>query len=108
MVGVITAQLFRLQHAAKPNMKFGFFVLGIPVAATFNGAALIVVMVGAHRFWRQQNAMVRGKCHAGGWELLVIGGLSILVSSGPKTDEITAVADSTIALHCCVCSYSRR
>jgi len=39
-----------------------------------------VVIVGAHRFWRQQNAMVRGKVFTGGWELLLIGVLITLLT----------------------------
>lgn len=79
MVGVITAQLFRLQHGVNPSSAFGYFALGIPLASAFNGAALVVVLLGAWRFWRQQNALVRGKVYAGGWEVLCIMGLSILV-----------------------------
>ena len=73
MVSVIIAQLFRLQHAQNPNNVFGFFVLGIPLACVCIGAAIIVLLLGAHRFWRQQNAILRGKVHAGGWEVNAIG-----------------------------------
>ncbi|KAF2636211.1 hypothetical protein P280DRAFT_410070 [Massarina eburnea CBS 473.64] len=79
VTGVITAQLFRLQHASHPNLTIGFFVLGIPLATVFIGFGIIVLLIGAYRFWRQQNAMVRGKVYAGGWEITVIMVLSILV-----------------------------
>jgi uncharacterized membrane protein YidH (DUF202 family) len=80
MMGVVIAQLFRLQHTFAPDQKFGFYVVGIPLAACFIIAAVIVVLLGAFRFWRQQSAMVRGKILAGGWEINVIMVGSILVS----------------------------
>ena len=73
MVSVIIAQLFRLQHVQDPNKVLGFFVLGIPLACVCIGAAIGVLLLGAYRFWRQQNAILRGKVHAGGWEVNLIG-----------------------------------
>ena len=79
ILGVTIAQLFRLQKPAAPNLRFGFFVLGIPLACACIGAALLVVVLGAYRFWRQQNALARGKVHAGGWELNFIALATALV-----------------------------
>lgn len=81
MAGVLTAQLFHLQRSVNPNMTMGFFVLGIPLSATFIGFGIVVLLVGAYRFWLQQNAMVRGKIYAGGWDINCIMILSILVST---------------------------
>ncbi|KAK7725988.1 hypothetical protein SLS57_003577 [Botryosphaeria dothidea] len=78
MTGVIIAQLMRFQHAPNPDPRFGYYVLGKPLAVVFIVAAIIVVALGAIRFWRQQNAMVRGKVHAGGWEILAIMAGSLL------------------------------
>ncbi|KAL8842548.1 MAG: hypothetical protein Q9170_000502 [Blastenia crenularia] len=69
-LGVIIAQLFRLQHTQHPDPRFGFFVLGIPLACTCAGAAIVVNLLGTYRFWRQQNAILRGKVLGGGWEVL--------------------------------------
>ncbi|KAF2801837.1 uncharacterized protein BDZ99DRAFT_469350 [Mytilinidion resinicola] len=80
MTGVVIAQLFRLQHALHPNPALGFFVLGIPLAATFIGAAVVILLIGAFRFWRQQNAIIRGYVYAGGWEITSIMILVIVVS----------------------------
>lgn len=80
MTGVLTAQLFRLQHAANPNQHFGFYVVGRPLSIMFIGMAIVVVLVGAYRFWKLQNALIRGKAYTGGWEVLLIMILSILVS----------------------------
>lgn len=50
--------------------------------------AIVVVMIGAIRFWRLQRALVRGKAMAGGWEvglvialmgLLLLGTFAVLV-----------------------------
>lgn len=79
MTGVTIAQLFRLQHSYNPEKDFGFFVTGTPLAACFIIAAIIVLSLGAIRFWRQQSAIVRGKVIAGGWEINVIMIGAILV-----------------------------
>ena len=79
MTGVVTAQLFRLQHAPKPDPHFGYFRLGIPIAAAFNAGAIVVVLLGAIRFWRQQHALVRGFVIAGGWEIYTIMAGSVLL-----------------------------
>ena len=82
MVGVVVAQLFRLQHSVNPDMELGYYVVGIPLGATFISASIFVLLVGAYRFWRQQNAMLRVKAIAGGWEIIAIMALSIAVSTG--------------------------
>ena len=79
IIGVIIAQLFRLQHTEQPNKTLGFFVLGLPLAAVCIGFSILVMALGAYRFWRQQNAMLRGKVHAGGWDVNAVGGLVLLV-----------------------------
>lgn len=79
MTSVIIAQLFRLQHTSNPNTTLGFFVLGIPLASAFIVAAMVVLLLGTYRFWRQQNAILRGKVNAGGWEVNVIGITILLV-----------------------------
>jgi uncharacterized membrane protein YidH (DUF202 family) len=80
MTGVLIAQLFRLQHTVNPNLNLGFFVMGIPLAAIFIGFGAVVLLVGAFRFWRQQNAMIRGKVHRGGLEISMVMLGSIVVS----------------------------
>ncbi|QIW95888.1 hypothetical protein AMS68_001406 [Peltaster fructicola] len=78
-MGVLVAQTYRLQHAPNPNPVFGYYTLGKPVAAIMQTSALLVLLVGSHRFWRQQSAMVRGKIHAGGWEVYVVGAYTLLL-----------------------------
>ena len=68
------AQLFRLPHNANPRK------LGVPLASVSICAAVIVLVLGFYRFWRQQNAILRGKVHAGGFELRVIMIVYLLVS----------------------------
>jgi uncharacterized membrane protein YidH (DUF202 family) len=69
MTGILIAQLFHLQHSSTPNPHFGFYKVGKPLAATFICMAIVVVLLGAVRFWRLQRALVRGKAIAGGWEV---------------------------------------
>ena len=83
MTGVMIAQLYRLQHRENPSPVFGYFVLSTPLSMIFQSAALIMILLGCIRFWRQQSAMAVGKMHAGGWELIVIAIGSFLVSICP-------------------------
>lgn len=88
MISVIIAQLYRLEHAQNPNKVFGYFTLSLPLACICIGAAIVVLLLGAYRFWRQQNAILRGKVHVGGWEMNTIGltialvGLPLAVATG--------------------------
>lgn len=79
MLGVIIAQLFRLQNTDSSLPTNGFFVTGIPVASTCILGAILVLLVGAYRCWRQQNAILRGKVYAGGWETMVTGIVVLIV-----------------------------
>ncbi len=81
-VSVIIAQFFRLEHTDNPDKVLGFFVIGKPLACVFLGAAIVVLLLGFYRFWRQQNAMLCGKVYAGGWEVNAIG-LTVIFVSGP-------------------------
>lgn len=51
MLGVIIAQLFRLQHTEEPDRDIGYFVLGIPLAAVLIAAGMLVLFFGAYRTW---------------------------------------------------------
>ena len=83
MQGVLVAQLFRLQRPPERanSHHLSFYEVGIPLSVACHIVAIIVALVGAVRFFRQQNAVVRGKVHAGGWELNSVGCLLFLVSS---------------------------
>lgn len=80
MIGVVVAQLDKLQHAPTPSPVFGYYVLAVPLAAILQAAAILMTLLGAHRFWRQQNAMARGRARAGGWEIYTIMVFTTLVS----------------------------
>lgn len=79
MLGVVIAQLFRLQNTDNPHPKIGYFITGIPAASACILGAILVLLVGAYRFWRQQNAVLRGKFYAGGWEVLATGIIVLIV-----------------------------
>ena len=91
MTGVMIAQLYRLQHRENPSPVFGYFVLSKPLSVIFQSAALVVVLLGCIRFWRQQSAMAIGKMHAGGWELILIAIGSFLVSVIQPEERMPAV-----------------
>ncbi|KAJ5104240.1 hypothetical protein N7532_004769 [Penicillium argentinense] len=80
MQGVLVAQLFRLQRTGVKEDRLRFYQVGIPLSVTCHCVAIVVAVIGAYRFWRQQSAISRGKVHAGGWELNSVGILLFLVS----------------------------
>ena len=80
MLGVVIAQLYRLQHSPSPDPTFGYFVLSKPISCIFHVSAICVAILGSVRFFRQQHAMAIGKIEAGGWEIMIIGVYVLLVS----------------------------
>ncbi|KLJ05828.1 hypothetical protein EMPG_10746 [Blastomyces silverae] len=75
--GALIAQLFSLQNKQDQNTAFGFNAVGRPLACACHACAIIVAAMGSYRFWRQQNALARGKVQAGGWELNLAGGCAV-------------------------------
>ncbi|PGH05419.1 hypothetical protein GX51_02943 [Blastomyces parvus] len=71
--GALIAQLFSLQNKQSQDSAFGFNAVGKPLACACHACAIIVAAVGSYRFWKQQNALARGKVRAGGWELNLAG-----------------------------------
>ena len=88
-LGIVVAQLFRLQERLNPAAAGAaadaFFHMAIPVGGTCIGFAVVISLAGGFRFWRQQNALARGKCHAGGWEPQTVGVLATLVRDPKPT-----------------------
>lgn len=80
MLGVIVAQLYRLQHVPTPDPVFGYFEISKPISCIFHVSAACVALLGSVRFFHQQHLMAIGKVRAGGWELMVIGVYVLLVS----------------------------
>ncbi|TAQ90102.1 hypothetical protein B7494_g1537 [Chlorociboria aeruginascens] len=62
----------RLQHAPTPSPTFGFYVLGKPLSCICQGTAIYILVIGAFRTWRSQNAIVRGKAITGGFEIVFL------------------------------------
>lgn len=79
MLGVIVAQLYRLQHSPSPDPTFGYFVLATPLSCILHVSAACVTLLGCVRFFRQQHAMAIGKVRAGGLEIMIIGVYVLLV-----------------------------
>ncbi|KOC14530.1 hypothetical protein AFLA70_5g008911 [Aspergillus flavus AF70] len=79
MQGVLIAQLFRLQQQPSPTDQLTYYEVAIPLSVTCHCIAVIVAMIGACRFWKQQNAVALGTVYAGGWELNCIGLLIALI-----------------------------
>jgi hypothetical protein len=112
MLGIVTAQLFSLQRSVDPahDPIFGYHTLGKPLAGLFQSAAIVVILIGGHRFWRQQMNMARGRVWAGGWEIWSIMGFMLLVSFvSPFPDPLSNPSSQTDTSFCvavtCVCVW---
>lgn len=81
-MGVTITQLLRLEHSLNPSPTFGYYVLGRPLGALFQVAAILLALIACHRYWRQQMSMARGKVWASGWELYSIFCLLVLLCLG--------------------------
>ncbi|KAF0318148.1 hypothetical protein GQ607_014649, partial [Colletotrichum asianum] len=78
ILGTIVAQLFALQQS---DSGFGYAMLGKPLASVCYGFSICTTLLGACRAWRLQNAMLRGKTIAGGFEVmsLAVGFLALVL-----------------------------
>ena len=76
VIGVLIAQLYVLQE---PDAKFGYKEIGRPMATVCLCFSIGTVILGAHRTWHHQHAVISGKAVAGGFEIaaLAIGTLAV-------------------------------
>jgi len=79
MMGVIISQVMRLMHSPTPNPVLGYYVTSVPLAAICHSTALLISVMGAARYFRVQKEAARGNAVSGGWEISVIGILSLAV-----------------------------
>ncbi|KAF3391077.1 hypothetical protein DPV78_011098 [Talaromyces pinophilus] len=98
--GVLVAQLFRLQSSSAgapggPTSGINFRSVGIPLSVAYQTCAILVSLLGAYRFWRQQNAIARGKVLSGGWELLGIGFMTFLAGVSLLALAIVIIVESS-------------
>lgn len=75
ILGVVIAQVSRIQHVLHPyqDNSLRYLVLGKPQACLCQATACLILLAGAYRFLRQQNAMNHGYVIAGGWDVPSIG-----------------------------------
>ena len=107
MLGVVIAQLYRLQHSPHPDPTLGFFVLSKPISCIFHASAICVAILGSVRFFRQQHAMAIGSVHVGGVEIMVIGVYVLLVSEQRQIlDAMYAREADVDTSFCWLCSPS--
>ncbi|KAA8892924.1 hypothetical protein FN846DRAFT_788622 [Sphaerosporella brunnea] len=95
LMSVIVMQLQVLQHSPNPDYTFGFYILGKPLAAALVSCAICVSLLGFVRWWRWQNALVRGRALCGGWEVRVVGVGAFLVLLGLAAAVAAAVVRRT-------------
>jgi hypothetical protein len=106
MVGVIIAQLTRLQHSLHPNPVIGFFVVSVPLSCVCHASAVLISAFGAIRFLRLQKEMARGYAIAGGWELKCVGTLTTLVSNATLLTSSASNAADLVQVIVCIFSLA--
>lgn len=80
MLGVVIAQLMRLQRSPNPDPVLGFYVISIPLSSVCHIMALLISCLGCYRFFEWQTNMARGQAISGGWIIYSIFILAFLVS----------------------------
>lgn len=76
MMGTFIAQLFILQER---ESRFGFKEIGRPMATACLCFSIATIILGTHRTWQHQNAVVSGKALAGGFEIATLAFGTIMV-----------------------------
>jgi hypothetical protein len=79
IVGTLVAQLFVLEEG---DSGFGYLAVGRPLASLCLVFSICTVVLGAFRAWRHQDAMIRGKALSGGFEIVSLGIICLVVCSG--------------------------
>jgi uncharacterized membrane protein YidH (DUF202 family) len=85
-MGILIAQMSRIQHILhqdEPPRKheFKYAILGVPQAAVCQCLAAVVIVVAAFRFFKQEAAIEEGRIWTGGWEVNLIVGAILVVST---------------------------
>jgi len=81
MIAVTISQLYKLSTAPPSPGRLSAQQLGKPLSCSLLVSAIVVDVVGAARYVRQQKALVNGKIHSGGFDLLLVWALLSLVGS---------------------------
>lgn len=97
MAAVTIAQLFRLQQSPTERGPWSYYAVSTPLALACMSAALVVLLLGSLRFWRQQDAMVKGKIWTAGLEIH-LSFVGILVVSSSKGWRGARLADCSMKL----------
>lgn len=80
MLGVVIAQLMRLQRSPDPDPHLGFFVVSVPLSAICHIMALLTSTLGCYRFFKWQTTMAHGQAISGGWVIVSLFTVTCLVS----------------------------
>ena len=97
MLGIFIAQLMRLNHAPNPHHTLGYFATSVPLASVCQIMGIIVTLVGCQRFLKYQKTMALGAAVAGGWEISLVAGLTLLVSH-----RLDALQGAFVLTHSCL------
>lgn len=93
--GVIIAQMSQVQRAVHPDRErqWKYYILGVPQGCICQGVAILFVVIGALRFFRSEQALLRGRARTNGWDLWLA--VCLLFVVGIRHLQISHSA------HCC-------
>ena len=79
--GVVIAHMSQIQCTVHPNREreWKYYILGVPQGCICQGVAIIFVAIGAVRFFKQEQVMMRGRVRTNGWELWLAVGFLFVV-----------------------------
>lgn len=91
IIGTLVAQLFVLQDK---DEGFGYLTVGRPLATLCFVFSICTVLAGTCRAWRYQRAMIDGKALTGGFEIIFLAALSLIVSHATHSVHARCCTDS--------------
>lgn len=80
ILSVLIGQLYVLQEH---DAKYGYKEIGRPMATICLVFSISTIILGAHRAWQHQHAVVTGKAVAGGFEITILALGTLLVCLFP-------------------------
>lgn len=80
ILGVVIAQLMRLQRSPTPDPSLGFLIISVPLSCTCHIMALLTACLGCYRFFQWQSTMTRGQAISGGFAITSLFAFTFLVS----------------------------
>lgn len=108
MSSAMLSQLYLFSTPSIDPHPLDFRDVGKPLACSCLGAAIIINVIGAARFHRAQEAILRGKVIIGGADLMIVGALIGAVSRQIFNIDPRALTQRLTAVTACDSAHGHR